>query len=266
MIRRFNMRTLAALMIVGAVGRNDGRELPKGNAQAKPAEQPQVRPALPQPVPAPHPGANVRPAIIATTALAGFTKLPAARQKLVQTALAVAANSPWLPYVYGSADPALGGLDCSGAMYYVLTQCGLNPPRTSAGQYAWLSDHGQLHLVPGEATTADDPSLAGLRPGDLLFWATGQQADDVKIPNITHVAMYLGRIKEDGLQVMINASDGRSYRGIRSNGYGVYDFRMPPRESESKLVGYGPPPGIMANRFPGYWKPVGSVVGKTSGK
>ena len=266
MIRRFNMRTLAALMIVGAGGRNDAQELPKGNAQVKPAEQPQVRPALPPPAPVPQPGANVKPAIIATTALAGFTDLSAARQKLIKTALAVATDSPWLPYVPGGADPAQGGLDCSGAMYCVLTRCGLSPPRTSAGQYAWLRDHGQLHLVPDEAATADDPSLAGLRPGDLLFWATGQQADDVKIPNITHVAMYLGRQKEDGLRVMINASDGRSYRGVRSNGYGVYDFRMPQADSKSKLVGYGPPPGMVARRLPGFRNRADGVAGKTSGK
>ena len=267
MIRLFNMRALAALVIVGAGDRNDALELPiGGTAQAGPTQQSQIRPALPQPVPTPHPGGNVKPAIIATTALAGFTDLSAARQKLIKTALAVATDSPWLPYVPGGADPAQGGLDCSGAMYCVLTRCGLSPPRTSAGQYAWLRDHGQLHLVADEATTADDPSLAGLRPGDLLFWATGQQAEDVKIPNITHVAMYLGRQTGDGLRVMINASDGRSYRGVRSNGYGVYDFRMPQADSKSKLVGYGPPPGMVARRLPGFRNRADGVAGKTSGK
>lgn len=242
------MRALAALVIFAAGGRNDAQELPiDGTVKARPTAQAQVRPALLLPEPAPHPGGNVKPAIIAATALTGFADLSAARQKLIQTALAVAANSPWLPYVHGGADPAVGGLDCSGSMYYVLTQCGLSPPRSSAGQYAWLRDRGQLHVVADKATAADDPSLAELRPGDLLFWATGQQVDDVKIPNITHVAMYLGRESKDGLQVMINASDGRSYRGIRSNGYGVYDFRLPHEESKSKLVGYGLPPGMVTN-------------------
>ena len=33
--------------------------------------------------------------------------------------------------------------------------------------------------------------------------------------------MYLGREKRDGLQVMANATDGRSYRGTKANGYGI---------------------------------------------
>ena len=65
---------------------------------------------------------------------------------------------------------------------------------------------------------------------------------------------------------MINASDGRSYRGIRSNGYGVYDFRMPQADSKSKLVGYGTPPGMESNRLSGHRKPASGVAGKTSGK
>ena len=43
---------------------------------------------------------------------------------------------------------------------------------------------------------------------------------------------------------MINASDGRSYRGKKGNGYGVYDFRVPKADLKSRLVGYGTPPGL----------------------
>jgi len=196
------------------------------------------------PPPRPSSSTNPQPAVFALASLAGFGSLSAGRQKLIEAALALASSWPWLPYVYGGSDPAQGGLDCSGAMCYVMTQCGLSPPRTAAGQYLWLREHRQLHLVPNEATTTDDPSLAGLRAGDLLFWASGYQADDAKMPNITHVAMYLGRETIDGLQIMINASDGRSYRGTRTNGYGVYDFHLPPADATSKLVGYGPPPGV----------------------
>ncbi len=81
-------------------------------------------------------------------------------------------------------------------------------------------------------------------PGDLLFWSTDPPADHAKSVNIAHVAMYLGREKKDGLQIMANATDGRSYRGTKANGYGVYDFRLSREGSKSKLVGYGPPPGI----------------------
>ena len=43
---------------------------------------------------------------------------------------------------------------------------------------------------------------------------------------------------------MINATDGRSYRGTKANGYGVYDFKVPAAEAKAKLVGYGTPPGM----------------------
>lgn len=209
---------------------------------------PPPAPARVQPLPR-APG-KVKPALVTSADLAGFANLFAGRQKLIETALAVARNSPWLPYVYGGADPALGGLDCSGAMYFVMTQCGLNPPRTSSGQYHWLRKHQALHRVADDARNTADLSLAELRPGDLLFWGTGQVADDAESAKITHVAMYLGREAKDGWQIMINATDGRSYRGIRANGFGVYDFRVPPAGAKVKLVGYGPPPGMMAIQPP----------------
>ena len=187
---------------------------------------------------------NGLPAMIETNDLRDFRELPAGRQNLVETAIAVARNWPWLPYIYGGADPASGGFDCSGAMYYVMSRVGLTPPRTAAGQFFWLRDHERLRIVPDDATTADHSSLAWLRPGDLLFWSTDHPADHVKIVNITHVAMYLGREKRDGLQIMANATDGRSYRGTKANGYGVYEFRLSREGSKSKLVGYGPPPGM----------------------
>lgn len=198
----------------------------------------------------PLPPVIVKPALVATTDLSGFADLPAGRRKLIETALAVARDSPWLPYLHGGADPALGGLDCSGAMYFVMRQCGLTPPRTSSGQYLWLHDHHLLHRVAEDASTADDPSLAGLLPGDLLFWGTGPKAGAAENAHITHVAMYLGREAKDGLQVIINATDGRSYRGTKANGYGVYDFRVPTEEGKAKVVGYGPPPGMTAIKPP----------------
>ncbi len=187
---------------------------------------------------------NGKPAIITTKDLAGFETLSTGRQRLVATAIALATENPWQPYTYGGADPALGGLDCSGAMYYVMTQIGLNPPRTSAGQYEWLRITRRLHLIPSGAATTNHLSMAWLLPGDLLFWSTPKETDILPHVNITHVAMYLGREKSDGWQVMINSTEGRSYRGTRAHGYGVYDFSMPRADSVSKLVGYGLPPGI----------------------
>jgi cell wall-associated NlpC family hydrolase len=219
------------------------------NGTAKQPLRPE-RPDSPHKHPQPVKTGYGRPALVGSVDLADFEDLPAARKKLIEIALAVVRNSPWLPYAYGGADPALGGMDCSGAMFFVMTQSGLRPPRTSAGQYRWLRDHKRLHLVAAEAVSPDHPSLARLRPGDLLFWASAPAAAGIEIPNITHVAMYLGREKRDGLQVMINATDGRSYRGTKANGYGVYDFRVPRAESKSKLAGYGSPPGMPEFPYP----------------
>jgi cell wall-associated NlpC family hydrolase len=194
---------------------------------------------------APAKSAHGRPALVGIKDLADFEGLAADRQKLIVIAIATARDSPWLPYAYGKADPAQGGFDCSGAMYFVMNKAGLNPPRSSAAQYGWLLDEKRMSVVAADATAFDDASLKALKPGDLLFWSTGEVVAGLKTLSITHVALYLGRDKKDGLRIMINATDGRSYRGVKANGYGVYDFRVPARDARSKLVGYGTPPGVV---------------------
>jgi peptidoglycan DL-endopeptidase CwlO len=185
--------------------------------------------------------AGTRPARIEAAELSEFELLPDARKQLINGALAVAHESPWLPYLTGSADPVSGGFDCSGAMYFVMRKAGLDPPRSSGGQMEWLRKSGHLHEVPADVVDLKHSSFAALKPGDLLFWAM----DDVsEKPRVHHVAMYLGTAKTDGLPLMINSTDGRTYRGRKGNGYGVYDFRIPKSGSPSKLVGYGTPPGI----------------------
>ena len=68
---------------------------------------------------------------------------------------------------------------------------------------------------------------------------------DDRMTIITPVGMFLGFEKKDGRPVMINATEGRSYRGKKGNGFGVYDFRVPRVGSKSRLVGYGTPPGLL---------------------
>jgi peptidoglycan DL-endopeptidase CwlO len=189
------------------------------------------------------PDVRTRPARIDSGELTGFAQLPDARRKLLETALAVAWDSPWLPYLAGGADPEDGGFDCSGAMYFILRKAGLEPPRSSAAQMEWLAKSGGFHAVAAEAGNLSHPSLAGLQPGDLLFWAVGGPGGALRVH---HVAMYLGLEKKDGRPVMIGSTDGRSYRGQKSNGYGVQDFKVPAKESASRLVGYGRPPGLGA--------------------
>jgi len=201
-------------------------------AQPASAEPPKVVPA------------GERPALIETSAIVDFETLPEDRKRLIETAIAVAKDSPYLPYRFGGSDPKDGGFDCSGAIHYVLTKAGLTPPRTSAEQYLWLKGEDRLVETPLKPADMTDPTLQKLRPGDLLFWGgTYTPSDDRKI-NVTHVAIYLGKEKSDGLAVMINATDGRSYRGKKANGYGVYDFRLPSATSKSVFMGYGTPPGI----------------------
>lgn len=190
-------------------------------------------------------GGYGRPALIETTELAEFDTLPEDRKKLIAGALAVAKDSPWLPYLFGGSDPKDGGLDCSGAMYFVMRKAELTPPRTSAAQFLWLKENDRLIEIPAEATTLDHPVLKKLLPGDLLFWGGTYTPTDGRLVNITHVALFLGHEKRDGQAVMINATDGRSYRGIKANGYGVYDFRLPLAGSKAVFMGFGTPPGII---------------------
>ncbi len=185
-----------------------------------------------------------RPALIAVAQLKEFETLPADRRKLIEGAIAVAKHSPWLPYLFGGSDPKDGGFDCSGAMYFVMHKAGLEPPRTSAEQYLWLKENARLIEVPAEAVALDHLALKKLQPGDLLFWGGTYAPSDGRQVNITHVALYLGHEKSDGRAVMINATDGRSYRGVKANGYGVYDFQLPRERSKAVFMGYGTPPGI----------------------
>ena len=188
--------------------------------------------------------AHGRPALIAVAQLKEFDTLPADRQKLIEGAIAVAKDSPWLPYLFGGSDPKDGGFDCSGAMYFIMHKAGLKPPRTSAEQFLWLKENARLIEVPAEAVVLDHLALKKLQPGDLLFWGGTHAPSDGRQVNITHVALYLGHEKSDGRAVMINATDGRSYRGVKANGYGVYDFQLPRAGSKAVFIGYGTPPGI----------------------
>jgi cell wall-associated NlpC family hydrolase len=152
-----------------------------------------------------------------------------------------------LGYTYGSANPANGGMDCSGFVYYVLQQNGFSDvPRDSSQQYIWVRKAGNFNAVLSHHE--DTFELDALKPGDLLFWSGTYNID--RDPPITHVMIYLGREKRTKKRVMVGASDGRTYDGKQRFGISVFDFKLPPppNSTEAKLspvfVGYGRIPGL----------------------
>ena len=182
--------------------------------------------------------------MIASSDLRGFDELSEGRRELIEAALKSGGAVEGMPYKYGGNGAEFGGFDCSGAMYHVLLKAGLKPPRTSSDQYLWVRDHSRLHSVSIEATDTEHASFSHLKPGDLVFWSGTYEPTDGRLTKITHVAMFLGYEKKDGRAVMINATNGRSYRGTMVDGYGVCDFRVPRKDGKSRMVGYGAPPGL----------------------
>jgi cell wall-associated NlpC family hydrolase len=155
-----------------------------------------------------------------------------------------------LGYTYGSADPANGGMDCSGFVYYVLKQNGFSDvPRDSSQQYVWVRKAGGFYAVVSRKE--DSLEFDDLKPGDLLFWRGTYNIN--RDPPITHTMIYLGREKRTNKRVMVGSSDGRTYDGKQRWGVSVFDFKMPPppKSGDAKIspvfVGYGRIPGLSEN-------------------
>jgi peptidoglycan DL-endopeptidase CwlO len=165
---------------------------------------------------------------------------------LIQSALELTTRN--LTYQFGSADPANGGMDCSGFIYYVLSKHGIeNVPRTASEQYAWLRKLDRFKAVLSRNSATFE--LDALQPGDLLFW-TGTYHSQ-RDPPVTHTMIYLGREKKNGHRVMAGASDGRTYEGKSRWGVSVFDFKgagtvRPDSESRvsPRFAGYASLPGI----------------------
>jgi cell wall-associated NlpC family hydrolase len=95
---------------------------------------------------------------------------PAAASVTAARVLATANRYLGTRYRYGGERPA-EGFDCSGFVQYVFGRHGVELPRTSAVQA------GAGRAVPA--------AIGALRPGDLMFFATGGHGID-------HVAIYAG--------------------------------------------------------------------------
>jgi cell wall-associated NlpC family hydrolase len=161
-------------------------------------------------------------------------------RKLVDLGLDLAKKR--LTYKYASADPANGGLDCSGFIYYVLTKSGVKSvPRDAREQYVWVRKAGNFQAVLGHGD--DTFELDALKPGDLLFWANNSGLS--REPEITQITIYVGRDKTTKQRLMIGASEGGTYKGVKKSGIGVFDFKLaaigenPDEIPASVFVGYG---------------------------
>jgi cell wall-associated NlpC family hydrolase len=178
-------------------------------------------------------------------AIEGSEKYPPKVRQIIDAGLALTKQN--LGYTYGSADPANGGMDCSGFIYYVLKQNSFpDVPRDSSQQYVWVRKAGDFNAVLSRKE--DSFELDGLKPGDLLFWRGTYNID--RDPPITHTMIYLGREKRTNKRVMLGSSDGRTYDGKQRWGVSVFDFKMPPppKSGDAKIspvfVGYGRIPGL----------------------
>jgi len=180
-------------------------------------------------------------------AISGFENYPPKVQRLLTSALELTTRN--LDYEYGSADPANGGMDCSGFVYFVLKQNGIDDvPRDSSGQYIWLRRTGKFEPVVSQKE--DSFEFDNLKPGDLLFW-TGTYSIQ-RDPPITHAMIYVGREKKTGMRVMVGASDGRTYQSQQRFGVSVFDFKMPRADkgeiengkTRPRFVGYAHIPGL----------------------
>ncbi len=219
---------------------------PASDSEAAPAGKKSPEDELPPgPKPAEPPKSTHAPAAsLEPGQLADFDAQPPRVQRLLTAALALTKLN--LTYTYGSADPARGGMDCSGAIYHLLREQGFpDIPRDSSGQYGWARKAGQFFSVV--STKADGFEFKELQPGDLMFWS-GTYATGRDIP-ISHVMLYLGREKATGRRVMFGSSDGRSYAGIQRWGVSVFDFKMPNGDSATSrihvdFVGYARIPGL----------------------
>jgi cell wall-associated NlpC family hydrolase len=217
---------------------------------ATPEESPVPSPTeTPSPSRSPRPAAEKRGAPNVTLSpdeIAGYDDYPPKVRQILEAGLALTKEN--LGYTYGSADPANSGMDCSGFIYYLLTENGFQDvPRDSSQQYVWVRQAGNFNAVLSRHE--DSFELDALKPGDLLFWSGTYNIN--RDPPITHTMIYLGREKRTKKRVMLGSSDGRTYDGKQRWGVSVFDFKMPPppNSGDAKInpvfVGYGRIPGLV---------------------
>lgn len=165
--------------------------------------------------------------------LPAYNEYPKNLQQLILKAQAL--TQQHVTYLYGSADPRNGGMDCSGTIYYLLRSLNVTDvPRPGNEIYLWALQKGKLYSV--KSSSFDSLEFSHLKPGDLLFWSGTYHIK--REPPITHVMLYLGE-NAQGQRLMFGASDGRTYHGKSMWGVSLFDFQLPSPTSTSHFVGYG---------------------------
>jgi cell wall-associated NlpC family hydrolase len=184
-------------------------------------------------------------ATIAPNEIDGFDENPESVRKLLGDALELTKRN--LDYSYGSADPSNGGMDCSGFIYYLLRENGVQDvPRDSSGQYVWVRKAGNFRAVLSRDIESFE--LDELEPGDLLFWIGTYSVE--RDPPVTHTMIYLGKEMNSGEPIMVGASDGRTYEGEQQFGVSIFDFKIAASKKASasgnypRFVGYARIPGL----------------------
>ena len=240
-------RTIYALPQSTASSSETPTPVPEIPEEINPQERP--TPSLP-PVTAPRPGEHsaAQASIPSEADIVESKDYPEDVRKLIELSLGLAKKD--LHYKYASADPANGGLDCSGFIFYVLTKSGIkNVPRDAREQYVWVRKAGNFQTVLAHGD--DTFELDALKPGDLLFWANNSGVS--REPEIAQTMIYIGRDKATNQRLMIGASEGGTYKGERRSGVGVFDFKLGVSEQDqdeqptSVFVGYGRFPDLSGN-------------------
>ena len=182
---------------------------------------------------------------ISIAEIAGSESYTPEVRKIIDLGLSLTTQN--LGYKYNSADPARGGMDCSGFVYYVLSKSGIkNVPRDAREQYIWVRTAGKFQAVLAQRD--DTFELNELKPGDLLFWAGSYGIN--REPDITQTMIYLGREKETNQRMMLGSSEGRTYKGQPRFGVSVLDFKVQRTKAKTNnepgpiFVGYGSVPGL----------------------
>lgn len=111
----------------------------------------------------------------------------AVRTANVTTFLEVAANQLGEPYIFGNVGP--DSFDCSGLVYYCLSQAGSSRGRYNAAGYAQVDDWEKI------------TSMDNLQRGDLLFFSTNGKG-------VGHTGIYIG----DGEMIDASSSNGQVVR------------------------------------------------------